>query len=256
MIAAAFPALAGVLAQADEVVPLETPDVQWSALWPMIILALGAILLLTVSSLVKGMRVQGANAAFTVIVGLLSLTACVPVWQRVTDPEQGPFSAVGGAIGIDGFSIMATGLIAIAVILSALLMDNYLRREDMDGAEMYALMLLSASGGALMASANDLIVLFLGLEALSIAVYVMAAMHRRRVESQEAGFKYFIVGAFSSAFFLYGIAMVYGATGSTNLVEIADFLATQILLRNNLLMMGMALLLVGFGFKISAVPFQ
>jgi NADH-quinone oxidoreductase subunit N len=222
----------------------------------MIILALGAILLLTVSSLVKGMRAPGANAAFTIIVGLLSLTACVPVWQRVTDPEQGPLSAVGGAIGIDGFSIMATGLIAIAVILSALLMDNYLQREDMDGAEMYALMLLSASGGALMASANDLIVLFLGLEALSIAVYVMAAMHRRRAESQEAGFKYFIVGAVSSAFFLYGIAMVYGATGSTNLVDIADFLATQILLRNNLLMMGMALLLVGFGFKISAVPFQ
>ncbi len=248
--------LAGVFAQAGDVVPLETPEVQWSALWPMIILALGGILLLTVSSLAKGMRAPGANAGFTIITALATIVASVPVWQRVQDPERGPFSAVGGAIGIDGFSVVATGLIAIAVILAALLLDDYLRREDLDGPEMYALMLLSAAGGALMASANDLIVLFLGLEALSIAVYVMAAMHRRRVESQEAGFKYFIVGAFSSAFFLYGIAMVYGATGSTNLVDIADFLATQVLLRDGVLMLGMAMLLVGFGFKISAVPFQ
>ena len=249
-------ALSGVIAQADDVVPLATPEVQWSALWPIIILGLGGIVLLTVASLVKGMKAPGANAGFTVLVALGTIIACVPVWQRVQDPERGPFSAVGGAIGIDGFSVLATGLIAIAVILAALLLDDYLRREDLDGAEMYALMLLSAAGGALMASANDLIVMFIGLEAVSIAVYVMAAMHRGRAESQEAGFKYFIVGAFSSAFFLYGIAMVYGATGSTNLVEIADFLATQVLLRNGVLLMGMAMLLVGFGFKISAVPFQ
>ena len=78
-----------------------------------------------------------------------------------------------------------------------------------------------------MAQANDLIVLFLGLEILSIAVYVLAAMHRRRVTSQEAGIKYFVLGAFSSAFFLYGIALVYGATGTTNLVEILDLFSTN-----------------------------
>ncbi|MBK5224626.1 MAG: NADH-quinone oxidoreductase subunit N [Acidimicrobiia bacterium] len=255
MIAAGLSNL-GVLAQIAEFTPLDTPEVQWAALLPLLILAGGGVVLLTVSSLVKAMAAPGVNAAATVLVGLASIIACVPVWQRVQDPERGPFTAVGGVIGIDGFSILATGLIAASVILAALLLDDYLRREDIDGVEMYALLLLSASGGVIMASANDLIVMFLGLEALSIAIYVMAAMHRRRIESQEAGFKYFIVGAFSSAFFLYGIAMVYGATGSTNLVEIATFLANNLLLRNGVLMLGMALLLVGFGFKVSAVPFQ
>ena len=115
------------------------------------------------------------------------------------------------------------------MILGALLLDGWLRREGMEGAEPYVLMLLSASGGVMMASANDLIVMFLGLEILSIAVYVLAAMHLRKITSQEAGVKYFVLGAFSSAFFLYGIALTYGGTGSTNLVDIADFLATTVL---------------------------
>lgn len=247
----------GLLAQAgNDITPLATPEVEWSAFLPLIVLAAGGVLLLTISSLVRGMAVAGANAAATVVVGLAAIVACVPVWNRVQDAERGPLTAVGGALGIDGFSVLATGLIAVAVVLAALLLDAYLRREEMDGVEMYALLLLSAAGGALMVTANDLIVMFIGLEALSIAIYVMAAMHRRRTESQEAGFKYFIVGAFSSAFFLYGIAMVYGATGTTNLVEISTFLSTQLLLRNGILMLGMAMLLVGFAFKVSAVPFQ
>ena len=123
--------------------------------------------------------------------------------------------------------VFATVMIAAAVILGALLCDGWLRREGMEGAEPYVLLLLSASGGVMMASANDLIVMFLGLEILSIAVYVLAAMHLRKITSQEAGVKYFVLGAFSSAFFLYGIALTYGGTGSTNLVDISEFLATH-----------------------------
>ena len=144
-------------------------------------------------------------------------------------PDEGPFSTLGQAVGVDGFSVFATVTIAAAVILGALLMDGWLRREGMEGAEPYVLMLLSASGGVMMASANDLIVMFLGLEILSIAVYVLAAMHLRKITSQEAGVKYFVLGAFSSAFFLYGIALTYGGTGSTNLVDISQFLATTVL---------------------------
>jgi NADH-quinone oxidoreductase subunit N len=107
-----------------------------------------------------------------------------------------------------------------------------------------------------MAGANDLIVLFLGLETLSIAVYVMAAMHSRRAESLEAGLKYFVLGAFSSAFLLYGMAMVYGATGSLNLIEIRAYLDSVVILDNAMLLAGFALLLVGFGFKVAAVPFH
>jgi len=104
--------------------------------------------------------------------------------------------------------------------------------------------------------ANDLIVLFIGLELLSIAVYVLAAMHLRRIQSQEAGMKYFVLGAFSSGFLLYGIALVYGATGSTSLTTIRTFLEQNTLLDNAMLLAGFALLLVGLGFKVAAVPFQ
>ena len=113
--------------------------------------------------------------------------------------------------------MFVTITICVAVMLASLITDDYLRREDLDGPEVYGLYLLAAIGGVVMASANDLIVLFLGLEMLSIALYVLAASHRRRIESQESGIKYFVLGGFSSAFFLYGIALIYGGTGSTNL---------------------------------------
>ena len=147
-------------------------------------------------------------------------------------------------------------VLCASVVLTALFADGYLRRERIEGAELYALILLSASGGVIMASANDLIVLFIGLEVLSLAVYVLAAMHMRRYQSQEAGMKYFVLGAFSSAFLLYGIALVYGATGSTNLNTISAFLAANVLTSDALLLAGFALLLVGFGFKVAAVPFH
>lgn len=109
-----------------------------------------------------------------------------------------------------------------------------------------------------MASANDLVVLFLGLETLSIALYVLAASNRRRVESQESGLKYFILGGFASAFLLYGIALVYGSTGSTNISRIGDVLSAEVFVNGDdaLLLAGVALLLVGFAFKIAAVPFH
>jgi NADH-quinone oxidoreductase subunit N len=163
---------------------------------------------------------------------------------------------MAGAVGLDGFSLFVTGVVGISVVLGALLLEGYLRREGLGGAEWYVLMLLSASGGVTMASANDLIVLFLGLEILSVAVYVLAAMHSRRISSQEAGLKYFVLGAFSSAFLLYGIALTYGATGTTNLVRIQEFLAGTVLTQNGLLLAGFALMLVGFGFKVGAVPFH
>jgi NADH-quinone oxidoreductase subunit N len=107
-----------------------------------------------------------------------------------------------------------------------------------------------------MAMANDLIVLFLGLEILSIALYVLAGFYRSRASSREAAMKYFVLGAFSSALFLYGIALTYGATGSTNLPEIATYLAQNVIISNGVLLAGMALLVVGLGFKVAAVPFH
>ncbi|MEM9468128.1 MAG: NADH-quinone oxidoreductase subunit N [Actinomycetota bacterium] len=197
----------------------------------------------------------GLDASLTAMIGLAALAATWGLWNERFQPE-GAFNSVGDQITVDGFALVFTGVIASAVVLVAFLLDDYLRRERLDGVEMYVLMLFSAAGGVVMASANDLIVLFLALETLSIAVYVMAAMHVRRSESQEAGLKYFVLGAFSSAFLLYGIALTYGATGSTNLIEIRTFLDSTVLLENGLLMGGFAMLLVGLGFKVAAAPFH
>ena len=246
-----------LLAQAqDGVARLATPDVVWSALAPQLILMVGGVVMLTVVSLIARRPPRGMYAAYTVVVALAALISIIPLWGRVQNPEEGAASLVGGAVGFDGFSLFVIGVLCVGLILVALLADDYLRREGFDGPELYVLMMLSAAGGATMASANDLIVLFIGLEILSISAYVMAAMHARRLASQEAGMKYFVLGAFASAFLLYGIALIYGATGSTNLAHIQAFLSERVLLQDGLLLAGIALMLVGFGFKVAAVPFH
>src|SRR6202034_718002 len=160
------------------------------------------------------------------------------------------------AVVMDGFSVLVTMLVASAMLLSALVADGYLRREGGTGAEFHVLALVSASGAMLMGSANDLIIIFLGLEILSIALYVLTAFNHHRAASGEAALKYFILGGFSSAIFVYGIALTYGATGSTNLTQIADFLSKNVILANGLLLAGLALMLVGFAFKIAVVSFH
>jgi len=235
---------------------LPTPEVTWSALAPQLILMVGGVLMLTVVSLFKKQPPKGVSAAYAVIVAAAALISTIPLWHRVLNPKEGPTGLVSNAIGLDGFSLFITGLLCIAVILVALVADGYLVREGIEGPELFVLLLLSASGGVVMVSANDLIVMFIGLEILSISAYVMAAMHARRLSSQEAGIKYFVLGAFASAFLLYGIAMIYGATGSTNLGDIQTFLSQNVLLHDGLLVTGLALMLVGFGFKIGAVPFH
>ena len=236
--------------------PIARVDIAWSAVAPILVLVGGALLLLAADALRGRKPLDGSYALATVVTAGGAMACAAPLWQRVQDADRGPFSTLAQAVGVDGFSVFATFVLGAAVILGALLFDGWLRREEMDGAEPYVLMLLSASGGVMMASANDLIVMFLGLEILSIAVYVLAAMHLRKVSSQEAGVKYFVLGAFSSAFFLYGIALIYGGTGSTNLVDISTFLSTTVLADSGLVLAGMALLLVGFGFKVAAVPFH
>ena len=149
-----------------------------------------------------------------------------------------------------------TVVIASAVAMASLVAHPYLEREELEGVELHVLLLLAGAGGVVMAFSNDLIVFFLGLETLSMAVYILSAMHRRRIQSQEAGMKYFVLGAFSSTFLLYGIALIYGATGTTNLTEIQAILGRQIILQDGLLLGGISLLMVGLVFKVSAVPFH
>ena len=178
------------------------------------------------------------------------------LWDDVTD--NGTSTLVGGALAFDPFALFVTMTICLSIILVALTSDDYLRREVLDGPEVYALFLVAATGGIVMGAANDLIVLFVGLETLSLAFYVLCASYRRKAGSAESGIKYFVLGGFSSAFFLYGVALVYGAIGSTNIsVMVGTVSATVPVERNDALVLaGVALLLVGLGFKVAAVPFH
>ena len=237
-----------IFAQAD------IPHIEWLPLIPHVVMAGAAVVLLTIVSVAGRWLPRWFPAAWTVAAGLAVLATAIPVWIRAS--QEGPHSVVAGSIGVDGFSVFIIVLLACTVVLTALVADGFLHRESLDGPAFYVLLMLSATGGITMASANNLIVLFLGLEILSLAVYVLVAMHLRRAESQEAGIKYFVLGAFASAFLLYGIALVYGATGSLNLADIEGALRTNDLSDNGLLLAGMAMLLVGFGFKVAAVPFH
>lgn len=247
---------AGVDATPAPVSDLATPDVPWSYLLPLLILALGALVGLAGVAFVRKAFPRFIGAGYTVVVATAALASTVPLWNRVGNAKEGAISAVSGAVGIDRFSLFITGVICVSVILVALLADGYLRREGLEGPDLYLLMLMSAAGGVIMVSANDLIVLFIGLEVLSISAYVMAAMHSRRLSSQEAGLKYFVLGGFGSAILLYGIAMVYGATGSTSLLHAQEFLSGHLLEKDGLLLAGLGLMLVGFGFKVAAAPFH
>ncbi|MFM7069407.1 MAG: NADH-quinone oxidoreductase subunit N, partial [Actinomycetes bacterium] len=228
------------------------PSIEFSSVAPGIILALAGILLLTVVSVANDRLPTWFTAVWTISAGVAALCTVFRLWIRVGD--WGPLGLMDGAVMLDRFSLFVIGTLCVAVVIGALLLHGYLSREDLDGPEWYVLMLLAAAGGTTMASANDLIVLFIGLEILSISVYILSAMHRRLMSSLEAGLKDFVLGAFASAFLLYGIAMTYGATGSTNLGRIQAYLSANVLTQNGLLLGGIALMLVGFGFKVAAVP--
>ena len=233
---------------------IPVPSIRWLAILPPIIMIGGAVVLLGVASLVRRpLRVTVSTLATVVISGG---ALGVALWQWVDVEDHGPHTYVDQAVVMDGFSVLVMMLVAIAMLLSALVADGYLRREGAQGAEFHVLAMVSASGAMVMAMANDLIVVFLGLEILSIALYVLTAFNYRRSASGEAALKYFILGSFSSAIFVYGIALTYGATGSTNLTQIADFLSKNVVLSNGLLLAGLSLMLVGFAFKVAAVPFH
>jgi NADH-quinone oxidoreductase subunit N len=238
-----------------QVEPIALPNVEWSQMAPELILIVGALVLLVAGTFRKDRRMATGACIFTVAVGAAAMVSAWGLWQDVGGGAGGARLAVADALVIDGFGVFLTITICSAVILGALLAHGYLVREGLESPSFYVLMLLSASGGVIMAKANDLILIFLGLEILSISLYVLAGYHQRREQSREAAIKYFVLGSFSSAFFLYGIALTYGATGSTNLGFIAAFLGTQTVTQG-VLLGGFAFLLVGLGFKVAAVPFH
>ena len=183
------------------------------------------------------------------LVGLVSAAiSAALLWNRNTESF--------GVIVADNFGLFVTIVLAIVGVLTIMFSSQVLERDGLPSGEYYALMLLSIVGMIMMATATDLLVIFVALEVLSLSVYVLTAIRRDYLPGTEAAFKYFLLGAFSSAFFLYGIAFTYGVTGSTRLAAVGSFLSAQSMTNNPLILAALGLLLVGFAFKISAVPFH
>jgi NADH-quinone oxidoreductase subunit N len=185
---------------------------------------------------------------------LVAMIAAIPL-SLITFTNPGP--AFGGMLLIDGFATFFRLLVLVVGGLTIIMSRPYMEREGAESGEYYALLLFSIVGQCLMASANELIMIFLGLEVSSISSYVLAGYLRKDPRNNEAALKYFMLGSFATAFFLYGISMVYGATGSTNLVDIRQALmAGGLSTPESLIFAAAALMFAGFAFKVGAAPFQ
>lgn len=225
------------------------PAINLAAIMPETILSVVAMVLLLVN-----VFVPSENKSY---LGVLSLVGLVATGASVIGGWGVPQDGFGGAILQDNFAIFFKVIFLISAGLAILIVDKYVVREEINHGELYPLILFSVVGMMLMASGTDLMVIFLGLEVLSVCLYVLAGFNRASLKSNEAGLKYFLLGAFSTAFLVYGMALTYGATGTTKIGKIAGYVMTNSAVASNpLFVVGMLLIAVGFSFKIAAAPFH
>ncbi len=220
----------------------------WQVAMPALVALAAAVVVMLADLVMRGTERDGVA-----VVGILGLAAtmAVAVWLW---PHTGEVAGFQNTLRADRYALFFTVVVCLGAALTILMSIDYLRDHPLAGGDYYALVLLSTCGMVLMAAANDLIVVFLALEIMSVAVYVLAGMLRSDPRSNEAALKYFFLGAFASGFLLYGTAFLYGAAGSTQLDAIGRAVAKSP--TEPLVLVGLALLLVGFGFKIAMVPFH
>jgi len=212
---------------------------------PLIAITVLVLIVLLIEALLK----QAHNLSFWVSVSGLPICAILAVMSYGT-----PRTAFNQMLAGGGYASLFAALFVVAALLTIILSRDYLRREHAEYGEFYILILFSTLGMMLMAAAADLIITFLGLELMSVCLYVLAGFTRKRVISNESSLKYFLLGAFATGFLLYGIAFVYGAAGTTNIRAIVDNIPA--ITASPLLWTGLGLLLVGLAFKVGAVPFH
>ncbi len=227
----------------------QPPEINLVLAAPVIVVAVTGMLLMLLELFVPAFVKRWA--AWIAIIGLaLSLILTVGLWGQ---PGATFTSADGSSmLVVDNFAVFLNVIFLLTGILTILISVDFLRRTELDRPEYYMLMLFSITGMMLMGMGNDLILIFMALELLSIPLYIMAGLAWPRPDSEEAAMKYFLLGAFSSSIFVFGIALIYGAAGTTALPGVVEALGNP----SGLLLAGVAFLLVGFGFKIAAVPFQ
>ena len=229
---------------------LTIPSQLLAALTPDLILMAGATLLMVLAALrPEGSASQRGIGKLALVV--LVATAVAVVAMIMAGNNVGP-----GVIAVDRFRWTADLIFIGAAIGTVLLSMEYGDKEHIPQAEVHVLVLFATAGMMTLAAARDLMIVFLGIEIMSIAVYVLAGLNRRSAKAAEGALKYFLLGAFATGFLLYGIALTYGATGSTNLSVIGKVIVDHQLQSQSMLLIGVGLLLVGFGFKVAAVPFH
>jgi len=218
-------------------------------LLPEIILILAATVIM-VGEALRGTREARPLGRIAVGGLIAALWASMSVWAN-------PGFGFHDTVVLDGFSAFFRALVIVAGLLAVLMAQQYLRREGADSGEYYALILYSVAGQCIMVSGTELIVLFIGLEISSIATYVLAGYLRDDRRANEAAIKYFLLGSFATAFLLYGVAWIYGAAGTTNLIAVRRAMADPATTPSYALVATAAgLILVGLAFKVSAAPFQ
>lgn len=220
---------------------------QFDAIIPMLCVALaGLVVLLAEAFRGKDEKMPIGGLA---IIGLIGAgAASVLLWNRNATSF--------GVVTADNFSLFVNLVLVAVGILTVIFSSQTVDRDGIPAGEYYAIMLFAIVGMMLMGQATDLLVIFLALETMSIAVYILTGIRRDQQQGTEAAFKYFLLGAFASSFFLYGVAFLYGVTGSTNLDRIGSVIAAQSMSGNPMILLGVGLLIVGFAFKVAAVPFH
>jgi NADH-quinone oxidoreductase subunit N len=231
------------------------PELNLSVVGPLVWVSIGAMLVLlgeVLLSRVKGMTPHTVNIA---LAGTAIFTLMIATYMAFSHAASGvatPFSEGRNRFVLDPFSALITGLTCVASLLSCALSMHYLDELRINHGEYYALVLFATAGVLVMVSAVDLLPVFLGLELMSIPIYVLAGFDRKKLRSNESALKYFLIGSFASAILLYGMALLYGTAGSTSFTAIRAAFS----LTNPLAVAGLGLLIVGFAFKISSVPFH
>jgi len=228
---------------------VKIPELAFGFIIPEIIITLSAVITLLLAAFGRRESVGALTGAVALIGAGLAMIFTCTLWD-------GSASIFNNLYTIDNFGTFFKGLALIVSLLVTLLSLRYAERENIVKGEYYSLLLFGVLGMMIMVSSTHFITIFIGLEVMSIAIYVLCGLLSGNPRSVEASLKYFLLGAFATAFLLYGMALIYATTGSLDIREIADYVASGNFKPTPMFMIGLAMLIVGFGFKTASVPFH
>ena len=227
--------------------PIPTPPIDLISLAPVLVLSVFGMMVLITDLFI------GKDKSILVF---MSLTGLLMAAISSLAKFNLPVHSFNGAYVVDHLSVFFTFIFCISSAMAILLSVDFNKREEIKIGEYYSLILFCTVGMVVLASSTDMVMIFLGIEIISISLYILAGVRRKDIKSNEAALKYFLLGAFATGFLLYGMALIYGSTGSTKLAIISKVISEGQIISEPLMLMGVVLLIIGFSFKVAAVPFH